>query len=136
MTRLSIVIVASICGSAIAQNKPNIVLIMVDTLRADHLGCYGYERDTSPNIDKLVEEGTILYEQAYSPASWTFPSIMSIFSGMMPAAHGCTHGSEILPKQYGTIAQTLEGKGYFCFGRISDPSFRSAPNRHKQWRTA
>jgi len=67
----------------------SVILIVVDTLRADHMGCYGYERETTPFIDAFAREN-ILFEYAVAPAPWTPPSLASIFSGMYPTAHGTT----------------------------------------------
>ncbi len=65
----------------------NIVLISMDTLRADHVGAYGYKRPTTPNIDALAEKG-VLFENAISQSSWTRPAHMSMFTGLHPAEHG------------------------------------------------
>ena len=65
----------------------NIILIVIDTLRADHLGCYGYFRDTSPNIDAFVEE-SVFFEQAIAPMAVTLPSHTSLFTGLYPLEHG------------------------------------------------
>ena len=65
----------------------NIVLIVIDTLRADHLGCYGYFRDTSPNIDAFAEQA-IFFEQAITPIAVTLPSHTSLFTGLYPLEHG------------------------------------------------
>jgi len=69
-----------------AGGRPNIILICLDTLRADHLGCYGYHRDTSPNIDRFAE-GAFLFEKAIAPSSWTLPSHASLFTGLHPSVH-------------------------------------------------
>ena len=71
----------------------NIVILLVDTLRADHLGAYGYDRDTSPTIDTLASHGTV-FETAYSVSNWTTPAIKSIFTGRSPQAlmHDAKHG--------------------------------------------
>jgi arylsulfatase A-like enzyme len=78
---------AAVAGGALflkAQNaKPNIVFITVDSLRADHLGCYGYKRDTSPHIDALSKKGT-LFAQAIAQASWTTASVSSIITSLYP----------------------------------------------------
>jgi arylsulfatase A-like enzyme len=66
---------------------PNVILITIDTLRADHLGSYGYERDTSPNIDSLAEKG-ILFENAFSQAPWTLPSMASMHTSLYPTQIG------------------------------------------------
>lgn len=73
-----------------SSNDPspaNIILIVVDTLRADHLGCYGYFRDTAPNIDAFSEQA-IFFEQAYAPMATTLPSHTSLFTGRYPLEHG------------------------------------------------
>jgi len=67
--------------------KPNIILISLDTLRADHLGCYGYHRDTSPNIDRFAE-GALLFENCIASSSWTLPAHASLFTGVHPSVHG------------------------------------------------
>ncbi len=65
----------------------NVILISIDTLRADHLGCYGYERNTSPNIDRFAKD-SVLFEKDYSAAPWTLPSHASIFTSLYPSQHG------------------------------------------------
>jgi len=69
------------------DDKPNIILISLDTLRADHLGCYGYERETSSNIDRFAR-GAFLFENCIAPSSWTLPSHASVFTGLHPSVHG------------------------------------------------
>lgn len=73
--------------SAPAAPPANVVLISVDTLRADHLGCYGYFRDTSPAIDAFSREA-IFFEQAYAPMATTLPSHLSLLTGLFPLEHG------------------------------------------------
>jgi len=75
------------------KKKPNILFILVDTLRAKNLGCYGYSKPTSPHIDKLADDG-ILFENAFSSANTTDPSLTSIFSGKYPISHGITEHAE------------------------------------------
>jgi hypothetical protein len=65
---------------------PNVILISIDTLRADHLSCYGYERPTSPAIDALARQGT-LFANAQSASSWTTPSHMTMMTGLLSGAH-------------------------------------------------
>ena len=66
---------------------PTIVLITLDTTRADHLGCYGYHRPTSPNLDQFAEQA-LVYDRAYAPGTWTFPSHASLFTGQFATSHG------------------------------------------------
>ncbi len=68
--------------------KPkNIILISIDTLRADHLGCYGYKENTSPNIDRYAKSG-VVFRNAFSPSSWTGPAHLSMMTSLSPIAHG------------------------------------------------
>lgn len=92
------------------QKTYNVILISIDTLRADHLGCYGYFRNTSPNIDKLAKEG-ILFEQAISQATWTLPSHASIFTSQYVPVHGVYFFNK-LPDSAVTLAEVLENNGY------------------------
>ena len=80
----SVGLVASGCT---APSRPNVILISIDTLRADRLGCYGYERATSPRIDDFAAGGS-LFESAFSPTAWTLPGHASLFSGLTPRRHG------------------------------------------------
>ena len=65
----------------------NVILISIDTLRSDHLGVYGYERNTSPNIDEFAKNA-IVFENAYAQAPWTLPSHMSMLTGLYTSRHG------------------------------------------------
>jgi arylsulfatase A-like enzyme len=74
-------------GSAKPERRPNFVIFLVDMLRADHLGVYGYPKHTSPHLDELAKRGIVL-ENAYSAAPWTFPSTVSLLTGLFPSEHG------------------------------------------------
>ncbi len=89
--------------------RPNILLITIDSLRPDHLGCYGYKRDTSPNIDKIAKEG-ILFTQAITQAPWTWPSIHSLITSTYPSTHGVYFWDQILPDSISTLTQILKKK--------------------------
>ncbi|MFO8006477.1 MAG: sulfatase, partial [Candidatus Brocadiia bacterium] len=101
-----------------SRNRPNIVMLMLDTLRADRLGCYGYRRRTvSPAIDE-VARGSILFERAIASAPWTLPSHASLFTGLHPSQHGADDVSLYLHERHRTLAERLSGAGYrtaaFC----------------------
>jgi arylsulfatase A-like enzyme len=70
---------------------PSLFLVVLDTVRADHLGSYGYERDTMPRLDGYAAQHMTRYTRARSTSSWTLPSHASLFTGLMPAQHGVTH---------------------------------------------
>lgn len=77
------------CAGEDGSSPPNVLLICIDTLRADHLGCYGYPRPTSPFIDSLAEsDGAVLFEQCISQAPNTAPSHATIFTSLHPVVHG------------------------------------------------
>ncbi|MBZ5672559.1 MAG: sulfatase-like hydrolase/transferase, partial [Acidobacteriia bacterium] len=97
-------------ASASPPGKPNIVLISLDTVRADHLTPYGYPRATTPHLSKLAERG-ILFENAISPTSWTLPSHASMLTGLLPHQHGADN---FTPLSTGprTLAEILESDGY------------------------
>jgi arylsulfatase A-like enzyme/Tfp pilus assembly protein PilF len=87
------------------------VLVTIDTLRPDHLGCYGYAKGTSPNLDRLAREG-ILFRSAVSPVPLTLPSHASIMTGSYPALHGVRdHSGFHLPEGSETLAARLRARG-------------------------
>jgi len=77
---------AAVNKKAVKIAYPNIIFLVIDALRADHLGCYGYQRNTSPNIDKFSSSATV-YSNAQSTAPWTLPSHASMFTGLYPQEH-------------------------------------------------
>ncbi len=91
----------------------NVVLISVDTLRADHVGAYGYDRPVTPNIDALARRG-VRFENAISQSSWTRPAHMSIFTGLQPREHGFVGLRDLRPLEPGvpTIASVLAAHGW------------------------
>ena len=104
-------------GPEATPSAPNILLITVDTLRADHLGCYGYFRDTSPSIDRLAAE-SVLFERAYAPMATTLPSHTSLLTGLNPLEHGVLanqeHGGDRFRSRPGarSVAEFLRDAGY------------------------
>jgi arylsulfatase A-like enzyme len=115
-------------------NSPNVLFVVLDTVRADHLGAYGYHRATSPNLDALAAEG-VLFENAFSAAPWTLPSHASIFTGL----HATTHGTgwehprlsdgradigNKVAYNFHTLAEELGQRGYQTVG-VSEKSWLS-----------
>ena len=99
--------------------RPNVLLIVVDTLRADHLGYAGYAGDPTPNIDALARR-SIDFERAYAPAAWTRPSIASILTGLDPLSHGANRIDNALRPQIETLAETFSTAGYATGGVVSN----------------
>ena len=89
----------------------NVVLVLVDTLRADHMGCYGYLRDTSPNIDRLARE-SVLFEHAYSVSPWTRTSIVTLFTSLNPASHACQDKEDSVADELVTMAEIFKDNGF------------------------
>jgi arylsulfatase A-like enzyme len=93
------------------ERPPDIVLYLIDTLRSDHLGCYGYRRPTSPRIDAFAGEAA-LFEQARAQASWTRPAVASIFTGRYPHSHGVHRNRDALGATVPVLAELLRRRGY------------------------
>ncbi len=93
------------------QQKPNIVIVTIDTLRADHLGCYGYRKPTSPRIDQIGSRA-IFFEKALSQTPQTLPSHTSIFTGMHPRTHKSITHESVVDENLNTLAEILKHKGY------------------------
>ncbi|MBZ5599306.1 MAG: sulfatase [Acidobacteriia bacterium] len=92
---------------AAARGSPNVLVIVVDTLRADHLSSYGYARATSPNIDRIAQQG-VLFKNAFSSCSWSFPSHVSLLTGRYQFEHGIENMVPI--PMFGSGAPDLGGK--------------------------
>src|SRR5581483_168390 len=97
----------------VSESRPNILLVAIDTLRADHLGCYGYARPTSPHLDRLAAEG-VLFEDHYAPHIPTHPGFTTLFTGMDAFTHQRVRlGGDVLPDpKIKTLAQLLAEAGY------------------------
>ena len=88
-----------------------VILFLVDTLRADHLGCYGYGRDTSPALDALAEDG-VVFENCQAQSSWTKPATASVLTGLLPSQHRAVHKIAALPPEHMLLAEPLRAAGY------------------------
>jgi arylsulfatase A-like enzyme len=101
--------------AAAPPNAPSILLIMVDTLRADHLSSYGYGAGRTPNIDSLATDG-VRCAHTFSQASWTRPSVATILTSLYPSSHGAVHKADMLPDRVDTVAEVLSRGGYYTAG--------------------
>jgi len=145
---LAAALLALACGE---RPRPNVVLVSVDTLRADHLSGYGYERPTSPFVDSLAAAG-VRFTAAFAHASWTLPSHMSLMTSCHPQTHQVEITRSSLPAAIPTLAEVLAAAGYestafvswiylkagFGFGRgfhayhelLPPPELRDSSTRH------
>jgi arylsulfatase A-like enzyme len=106
---------------------PNILLIVADALRPDHLGCYGYDRPTSPYIDKFAAEA-LVFEKAMSNSSWTKPAMGSVFTSLYPHEHRAFYWSDNLSDKCLTLAELLRNRNYLTFAIQTNPSITKKHN--------
>ncbi|MBW1762392.1 MAG: sulfatase-like hydrolase/transferase [Deltaproteobacteria bacterium] len=102
----------------------NVLFLVVDTLRADHLPLYGYETGNTPNLDHFAEDA-IRFDQAFANSSWTRPSFASILTGRLPSSHGVMAKSDALPDAVTTLPEALKTEGYTTAGYATN--FNVAP---------
>lgn len=124
------------CRTGAGSERPNMVLIVVDTLRRDHLTSYGYQWDTSPFLARLASEG-VVFENAFSTSAWTAPCTASIFTGLYPFQHGVVSGFwatlrmqesdptirlNRIPATVETAAEALKKAGYATYSVTQNPN--------------
>ena len=107
------------CGAGGNPPAENLLLITVDTLRADHLGCYGYGRATSPNLDAFAA-GATLFDAAQAQSSWTLPSLASLMTSVYPSTHGLWRHSSQLDPTFTTLAEVLRNAGFDTAAIVSN----------------
>ncbi|HXU46334.1 MAG TPA: sulfatase [Thermoanaerobaculia bacterium] len=109
-----------------ATERPNLIFVIIDTLRSDHLSAYGYARKTSPELDRFAR-GALLFRNAFSAATWTLPSTASLMTGLYPDQHGVLQLPDVLPPTAVTLAERLRALGYrtaaFTDGGFVDPEW-------------
>jgi arylsulfatase A-like enzyme len=100
----------------------NVLVVLMDAARASHLGCYGYDRPTTPEIDRLAREG-VVFERAYAPAPFTVASVSSMWTSLYPDAHhyGVRHDAS-LPPEHTTLAEVLAEREVATAGFVANPS--------------
>lgn len=98
-------------GGRKATVSPNILFIVMDATRARNLSCYGYDRPTTPNLERFSER-CVVYEAAISPAGWSLPAHASMFTGLYPSRHGAHDEHKYLVSEHPTMAELLRSRGY------------------------
>ncbi len=106
-------------GATLAR-RPNVVIFLTDTLRADHLGAYGHPRPTSPRFDAFAQEG-IVFEDAWAQSPWTKPSVASIFTGLTPGSHGVVEFNRSVAQHDATLAEGFLAGGFRTAGFSGNP---------------
>ncbi len=109
---------------------PNLVIVVLDTVRRDHLEVYGYPRPTSPRLVELASQGTV-FEEARSTSCWTLPAHASMFTGLLPVRHGADQHHVALWGDPPTLARRLRDAGWNTVGITANPwvSYRSGLSR-------
>ena len=104
----------------------DLVLINIETLRTDFVGCYGLDENGTPELDSLAAQG-IVVEDSYTVAPWTRPSVASLWTGLYPSHHGVdTQDPEVLlPENATTLAEILAAEGYRTFGAVTNSNLAS-----------
>jgi len=98
---------------------PNVVVYLVDTLRADRLGVYGFPRDTSPQLDAFAHEATV-FRNATAQSSWTKPAVASLFTGLLPQTHRVNPRRAGVPESLPTLPELLRERGYATLGVVAN----------------
>ncbi len=101
------------------SRTPDVLIYLIDTLRADHLGLYGYRRPTSPEIDRFAEQA-VVFDHALAQSSWTRTAVVSLMTGLLPQVHGVNRRDEALGRSAVTLAEILAGAGYRTAGFITN----------------
>jgi arylsulfatase A-like enzyme len=100
--------------------RPNVLLVVIDTLRADHLSLYGYSRATSPMLTRLAQEG-VIFDTAIAQAPWTKPSVASLLTGTHVHRHGVVWRPDVLGSQLSSLPETMQLAGYQTAAFSSNP---------------
>lgn len=102
-----------------SPKRPNIILMVLDTVGAKHLSLYGYQRPTTPNLDKIARKCSV-YTRCFAPACWTVPSHGSIFTGLYPSQHGAFENAFLLRDNLPHLVPILRAQGYATIGISSN----------------
>jgi arylsulfatase A-like enzyme len=121
------------------RTRPDVTLIIIDTLRADRLSCYGNPRQTSPVLDDLAKRGA-RFDQCIAQASWTRPSMASLHTGLFPSSHGCNDLRDALSDEAYTLAEAMHDAGYVTAGFSANenisPTFGFSQGFDTFWNTS
>ena len=120
-TLMAVLLAVSACGEDPPPARPNVLLVVLDTVRADHCSLYGYHRPTTPYLEAFAQESTV-YTQAWVSSGWTAPSHATLFTGLDPERHGLFYGNRLyLPERFTTLAESLAAAEYRTAGISASP---------------
>ncbi len=139
----SLTILLAVAGAAVLgllqcsprqELPPSVVLVVLDTSRADRFGSYGYQRETTPFLDRLAGQG-VRFTRAYSTSCWTLPSHASMFTGLYPFSHGATQEHLYLEDSCLTLAERFAAQGYQTVAFSANPLVGSSTNLSQGFQT-
>jgi arylsulfatase A-like enzyme len=116
----------ALVGRAAKAPGPSVVLYVVDCLRADHVGAYGYPRPTTPEIDRLARDG-LVFESVRACASWTKPAVGCLFTSLYPVFHGAQTVDDVLDSDKPTLAEAFRSRGYATAAWVANPFVAANP---------
>ena len=122
-----VALIATGCNDEAQRRPPNVLWIVWDTVRADHLGLYGHPRDTTPNLDRWAA-GARVFEDCLSTAGYTVPSHASMFTGLLPSEHCTNNDQRRLDERFSTIAELLGTAGYRTYLYSANPHISQGGN--------
>ena len=111
---------APVAAADPGASRPNVLVYLCDTLRADHLGCYGYGKPSSPEIDAFAQDAT-LFADCRAPTSWTKPSVASLLTSLYPAVHDCIGQMQVLPPEAESLAEVFRAAGWRTGAFVDNP---------------
>ncbi len=114
----------------VERTRPNVILISIDSLRADHVGAYGYAKPTTPALDTFIASGA-MFADSYATSPWTLPSHASMFTGLYPDAHMASRNDSRMDDAVHTAAEAFLAAGYDTQGIVCAPFLRQAYNIHQ-----
>jgi arylsulfatase A-like enzyme len=106
------------------SGRPNVLLIMVDTLRPDRMSCYGYEYETTPHIDAMAEHAAV-FETAVAQSTWTRPTTASTLTSTYPGVHGAEDRPDVVREGLPSLAETLRAEGYATTGIVTNVNLQT-----------
>lgn len=122
--------VRSESGVPLRKDGPLVLILVLDTLRADYLSQYGFEGEVSPGLERLAATST-RFANAYSPAPWTLPATTSILTGDHPLRHGIRHSGDVIPDESVTLAERLRGEGWATAGWSYNVNIAPSQGHHQ-----
>ena len=108
---IAVVVFALLAADEKRQRRPNVLIVSLDTVRADHCSTYGYERLTTPALDRVAQDGTVMLE-AYAPMATTLPAHVAAFTGHYPRRYGIRKNGYVVGAQAYTLAEMMRRAGY------------------------